>query len=103
MIRFDFDVHGPIPDIGALPGDVLTWEYPRVTLWRQVQWGEQMTLLKLHPAHWSYLFLQYEDRLIPRDAAPSVRELARAVGSPQPSAAPHRTAPAAPPRLRRLK
>ncbi len=83
---FEYDVLSPIPEIGAEPGDVLYWRYPRVALTRTLPYGEQVTLLKILPQHWIYLFFKYEDRLQPRaEDAPAPLALAHQVlAAPRP-------------------
>lgn len=72
---FRFIITDEVPDIEALPGDILVWEYPRVSLYRRVRLGEQFTLLNLLPQHWVYVILKYDDRITPLDDAPQAAEL----------------------------
>lgn len=67
MAVYRFLLTEDVPDIEGQAGDVLVWEYPRVSLYRQVRLGEQITLLKLMPQHWVYVILKYDDRFSPLD------------------------------------
>lgn len=104
MIAYEYLVLEPIPDIGARTGDVLVWDYPTVALVRARRRGRSnVDLITMHPQHWVYVFMKYEDRLTPFDPdAPPVVALAEtAVGSGSPLPAP--AAPTPPRHLRLVR
>jgi hypothetical protein len=67
-----------VPEIDGLPGDILVWEYPRVSLYRQVRVGEQVTLLSLLPQHWAAILMgdpEGDGPFSPLDDSPSAASL----------------------------
>lgn len=83
MPAYEYEVVRNIPEIGARVWDVLVWRYPEIWLCRKRD-GE-IEHWK-YPAHYTFLFLKYEDHLRPLSVeAPSMMSLARqAVGDWRP-------------------
>jgi hypothetical protein len=97
---YEYLVLDTIPEIDALPGDVLVWQFPVVALVRLVHNHPKLSLVQMHPNHWWFILSKYSDRLTPFDsAAPPVEALPGiALGDRTPPPA----APPAPPHRRHL-
>lgn len=92
MLPYEYLVLEAIPEIDARPGDVLVWNYPVVALVRRSRVRPTLSTIRMHEAHWWFVFSKYEDRLTPyaSDCPPVLSLLDIAVGAESPRPAPRR-------------